>query len=108
MTVNAAVICVDSLYKMPCRGNKISLSSIYKALREKMSALLATTGTTIAGAVPFLFLGEGANQLIRTLSVVGALGVASSLIFSITIIPSLFVVVKKVPLVRNSKLNLGV
>jgi len=89
MTVNAAILCVDScklrLQKIKTK-NKLN---IYCALRKKMPALLATTGTTIAGAVPFLFLTENANTLIRTLSLVGALGVTGSFLCSITIIPSL-------------------
>jgi multidrug efflux pump subunit AcrB len=89
MTVNAAVLCVDGIIK---KKNKISTLGIYNALRRKMPALLSTTGTTVAGALPFLFLSEGANLLIRTLSLTGALGVACSCIASITLIPSLFVI----------------
>jgi multidrug efflux pump subunit AcrB len=92
MTVNAAVLCVDGLYAKTQRKNKISIPGIYSALRRKMPALLSTTGTTVAGALPFLFLSEGANSLIRTLSLTGALGVACSCIGSITLIPSLFVI----------------
>jgi multidrug efflux pump subunit AcrB len=89
MTVNAAVLCVDGMIRVK---NKISTLGIYSALRRKMPALLSTTGTTVAGALPFLFLSEGANSLIRTLSLTGALGVACSCISSITLIPSLFVI----------------
>jgi len=92
MTVNAAVLCVDGLYAMTKKKNKISTLGIYNALRRKMPALLSTTGTTVAGALPFLFLSEGANSLIRTLSLTGALGVACSCIVSITLIPSLFLI----------------
>jgi multidrug efflux pump subunit AcrB len=91
MTVNAAVLCVDGLNAMTKKKNKISTLGIYNALRRKMPALLSTTGTTVAGALPFLFLSEGANSLIRILSLTGALGVACSCIGSITLIPSLFV-----------------
>jgi len=91
MTVNAAVLCVDGLHAKTRKENKISTLGIYNALRRKMPALLSTTGTTVAGALPFLFLSEGANLLIRTLSLTGALGVACSCIGSITLIPSLFV-----------------
>jgi multidrug efflux pump subunit AcrB len=84
MTVNAAVLCVDGLRK----------KNIYPALRRKMPALLSTTCTTVAGALPFLFLTEEANTLIRTLSLVGALGVACSCICSITVIPALFTLLK--------------
>jgi len=92
MTVNAAVLCVDGLYAKAQNKNKISTFGIYCALRRKMPALLATTGTTVAGALPFLFLSEGANILVRTLSLTGALGVACSCFVSITLIPSLFLV----------------
>jgi multidrug efflux pump subunit AcrB len=85
MTVNAAVLCVDGLRKNP---------GVYSALRRKMPVLLATTATTVAGALPFLFLTEGANTLIRTLSLTGALGVACSCICSVTVIPALFTILK--------------
>ena len=97
MTVNAAVLCVDGLRsKTRVKDVKTTLG-IYLALRQKMPALLATTGTTVAGAIPFLFLTEGANTLIRTLSLVGALGVTCSYLCSITVIPSL-VFLSKQPL----------
>jgi len=91
MTVNASVLCVDSL-KRSLKPS--SILSIYTGLRKKIPALLATTCTTIAGALPFLFLTEGANILIRTLALVGALGVACSFICSITVIPSFFILLK--------------
>jgi len=94
MTVNAAVLCADELQKN-IHGEITSLS-IYTALRRKIPALLATTGTTVAGAIPFLFLREGANILIRTLSLTGALGVSCSCLCSITVIPSLFIISKKI------------
>jgi len=91
MTVNAAVLCVDGLYAKTRKKNRASTLGIYNALRRKMPALLSTTGTTVAGALPFLFLSEEANLLIRTLSLTGALGVACSCLGSITLIPSLFI-----------------
>ena len=117
MTVNAAVLCVDSIRSsLRTRREKTALT-IYLALRQKLPALLATTGTTAAGAIPFLFLTENANILIRTLSIVGALGVTGSCICSITVIPSLLSISKNsfkqtkqkiIPLVRNIKPFFGV
>jgi len=89
MTVNAAILCVDSFRFRLKTGNAGSVYLVYCALREKMPALLSTTGTTAAGAVPFIFLTEGANALIKTISLVGAIGVTCSLFCSITLIPSL-------------------
>jgi len=94
MTVNAAVLCVDGV-NSAIKGGKENSLNIYLALRKKMPALLSTTGTTVAGAIPFLFLTEGANTLIRTLSLTGALGVAGSCICSITVIPSVLFVSKQ-------------
>jgi len=89
MTVNAAILCVDSIKQRNKSGKVYSSLNIYLALRQKLPALLSTSGTTVAGAIPFLFLTEGANVLIRTLSLVSAIGVACSCICSITVIPSL-------------------
>jgi multidrug efflux pump subunit AcrB len=95
MTVNAAVLCVDGVNSTIKKGREKNSLSVYLALRKKMPALLSTTGTTVAGAIPFLFLTEGANALIRTLSLTGALGVACSCICSITVIPSLLTISRK-------------
>jgi len=95
MTVNAAILCVDGIKSRIKTGAGKSALCIYLALRKKIPALLATTGTTVAGAVPFLFLTEGANMLIRTLSLVGALGVTCSCICSMTIIPSFLSITNK-------------
>ncbi|MCL2196194.1 MAG: efflux RND transporter permease subunit [Treponema sp.] len=108
MTVNAAILCADSIrVKLGSRIKKTSLS-LYCAVRLKIPALLSTTGTTVAGAIPFLFLSEGANGLIRALSFTGALGVASSCLCSILIIPSILSISKyffnkqkSIPLVRD-------
>jgi len=94
MTVNAAILCVDSIRAKLRNGNKKTPLSVYCAFRLKIPALLTTTGTTVAGAIPFLFLSEGANSLIRALSLVGALGVASSCLFSILLITSILSISK--------------
>jgi len=101
MTVNAAILCVDSFRHRIQNGESKNNLNIYCALRNKIPALLATTGTTIAGAFPFLFLAENANTLIRTLSLVGALGVTGSFICSITVIPSLLTINKNLFNIRT-------
>jgi multidrug efflux pump subunit AcrB len=94
MTVNAAVLCADGIRLTVLKRKRKTILGIYLALREKMPALLSTTATTVAGAIPFLFLAEDANTLIRTLSLVGAIGVACSCLCSITVIPSLLSISK--------------
>lgn len=95
MTVNAAIICADGLRLKIQTKQKLTALSLYLTLRRKMPVLAATTSTTVAAAIPFLFLAEGANTLIRTLSMVSAIGVICSCICSITLIPSLFFIFKK-------------
>jgi multidrug efflux pump subunit AcrB len=90
MTINAAVLCAGALVP----GGKCP--DFYRVLRRKIPALLATTGTTIAGALPFLFLREGANTLVRTLSLVSALGVASSCFCSISVVPALLILLRRI------------
>ena len=96
MTVNAAILCIDGIRTRMNVKPRITIYNVYMALRKKMPALLATTGTTIAGAIPFLFLTEGANSLIRTLSLTGAVGIACSFICSITLIPSILFLSKTI------------
>jgi len=117
MTVNAAVLCVDSIRSIIHTKKEKTVLSIYLALRRKLPALLATTATTVVGAIPFLFLTEGVNTLIKTLSLVSALGITSSFFCSITIIPSLLFLFKNfllpfsqknIPLVRNLNQKTGV
>ena len=89
MTVNAAVLCADGMQGLPRSGDKEQSFYLYRTLRRKMPALLATAGTTIAGALPFLLLREQANDMVRTLSLVSALGVAASCICAISVVPAL-------------------
>ena len=85
MTVNASVISAGELWK---KGSQRTIS-VYKVLKSRLPALLATSGTTIAGGLPFLFLREANNTLVRTLALVTVLGVGASFLFSLTLVPSL-------------------
>jgi multidrug efflux pump subunit AcrB len=95
MTVNAAVLCAAGLQPVLHSSAGKKDLSLYRVLRRKMPALMATTVTTISGALPFLVLREDANTLVRTLSLVSALGVASSCFCAISIVPSLLFVLRK-------------
>jgi multidrug efflux pump subunit AcrB len=92
MAVNASVLSSEGLRPfLEFRGFGRGGFALYRGLREKIPALLATSGTTVAGALPFLFLREGANTLVRTLALVSALGVGASCLCSLCIIPALAV-----------------
>ncbi|MDR1574542.1 MAG: efflux RND transporter permease subunit [Treponema sp.] len=95
MTVNAAVLCAGGMRRFPRSGDREQTLSLYRLLRRKMPALLATAGTTIAGALPFLLLREQANDMVRTLSLVCALGVAASCIFAISVVPAVSLILTR-------------
>jgi multidrug efflux pump subunit AcrB len=80
MAVNASVLIACEIRLSP---------GLYRALRRSLPALLATTGTTMAGAAPFLLLSGGANALIRSLSTVTVLGVGTSALCALTLLPAL-------------------
>ncbi len=104
MAVNAAVLTVEELRHFFEIHGKLGKYMVYKALRTRLPVLLATTTTTIAGAIPFLFLREGANTLVRTLSLVTAMGVGTSCLCSLTMIPALLIISKS--LFRRFKFSL--
>ena len=115
MAVNAAVLCASAFGFMQNAVSEKSLRidlCLYRALRRQAPALFATTATTVAGALPFLFLHEGANSLARTLSLVAALGVGSSFFCAISVVPALLLILtryawKGIPPARKGMSDLG-
>ncbi|MDR2049148.1 MAG: efflux RND transporter permease subunit [Treponema sp.] len=81
MAVNAAVLVADT--------RSGSVLGLYRVLRKRLPLLAATSGTTIAGALPFLFLARSSASVVRSLSLVSALGVAASVLCSVSLIPAL-------------------
>ena len=89
MTVNASVISAGELWRSGLRGSKLTGSeTVFRLLANRLPLLLATSGTAIAGGLPFLFLSEGNNALVKTLALVTVLGVGTSFICSLTLVPS--------------------
>jgi multidrug efflux pump subunit AcrB len=88
LAVNAAVLTADALQQ---RHIGSGVSGIYRVFRKRLPVLAATTLTTIAGAVPFLFIRSNAALVLRTLSLVSALGVAASVLCAVTLIPALVI-----------------
>jgi multidrug efflux pump subunit AcrB len=87
IAVNAAALVADALqHEKPC------LSSCYRVFRRRLPVLAATTLTTAAGAVPFLFIKSNAALIVKTLSMVSVLGVTVSALCAITLIPALTVI----------------
>jgi multidrug efflux pump subunit AcrB len=101
ITVNAAVLCAGGIQdSLRPESGKPSLR-LYRSLRQKIPALFATAGTTIAGALPFLLLREQANDIVRILSLVTTLGVAGSCICSISVVPALSLILKRSSFSQN-------
>jgi multidrug efflux pump subunit AcrB len=89
MAVNASVLIADEIRRLPKRGPRQQGPGVYRALRRSLPVLLATTGTTMAGAAPFLLLSGGANGLIRSLATVTVLGVGTSALCALTLLPAI-------------------
>jgi multidrug efflux pump subunit AcrB len=95
VAVNAAVL-ISSEIQNGARGTdfeKLSPAArgdfVRALVRSRRGALFATGTTTIVCALPFLFLAEHSNGMIRVLSLVTVLGVAASLVCAVTLIPAL-------------------
>jgi Cu/Ag efflux pump CusA len=101
MTVNAAVLCAGGLERAVKQMKANNGLRPYLSLRHNLPALAATTITTIAGAIPFLFLTEGANVLIRTMALVTVLGVGCSCLCAVSILPAMIMLMQKNPLERK-------
>jgi multidrug efflux pump subunit AcrB len=96
MAVNASVLITDEIRRFLGQAGKNPGRGLYRALRNRIPALLATTVTTVAGAIPFLFLREDSNMIVRVLSLVTLLGVGASAVFSLTMIPGLAKIFPKI------------
>ncbi|MCL2318713.1 MAG: efflux RND transporter permease subunit, partial [Treponema sp.] len=85
ITVNASVISAGELW----HAGRGGVAAVFRRLRSRLPALIATTATTMAGSLPFLFLREGNNAFLRILALVTVLGVGVSFFCSLTLVPSL-------------------
>jgi multidrug efflux pump subunit AcrB len=101
LAVNAAVITAGELYGKERRasaaggGAEWCFGFVYTAVRGRVNVLSVTTVTTIAAALPFLFLRENTNVLVRALAAITALGVAASYVFAIMLVPALLCLARR-------------
>jgi multidrug efflux pump subunit AcrB len=95
LAINAAALTADAL-----ENAGFGAMSYYVIYRRRLPVLAATTLTTVAAALPFLFIKSNAALVVKTLSMVSALGVAVSALCAITLIPAL---VKLFPGLLKSK-----
>jgi multidrug efflux pump subunit AcrB len=84
LAVNAAALVADAIQREKRGG-----LSCYRVFRRTLAVLASTTITTVACAVPFLFVKSNAALVVKTISLISALGVTVSAICAVTLIPAL-------------------
>jgi multidrug efflux pump subunit AcrB len=88
MAVNASVLTVDE-WRLGTRRRADSAYELYALVRARVGSLAATCGTSVAGAVPFLFLREEAGSLVKSLALVAAAGTGASFFVAVVVVPAL-------------------
>ena|GEM_PF-604223 len=84
LAINAAALVADAV-----ENAEISKMSYYCVFRRRLPVLTATMLTTVSAALPFLFIKGSAALVVKTLSLVSALGVIASALCAVTLIPAL-------------------
>lgn len=91
MAVNASVLTVEERRAGAAagRGRAPSDRELYRVVRARLGSLLATSATSVAGSLPFLFMPADASSPARALAFVAATGTAASLLAALTLVPAL-------------------
>jgi multidrug efflux pump subunit AcrB len=95
MAITASIIVAGEFRRKRQNPRIKGASRFYSSIRHCLPVLLSTCGTTIIGALPFLFLSESGNNMLRSLSLVTIFGVAASFVCSLVIIPTLVICIEK-------------
>ncbi len=95
IAVNASVLTVDERRADEGRAAASSASGpagamdLYRITRARLGSLAATSGTSVAGALPLLLLSGAGDSMARSLAFVTATGTAASFIVALTVVPAL-------------------
>lgn len=91
MAVNASVLTVEERRAGAAagRGRAPSDRELYRVVRARLGSLLATSATSVAGSLPFLFMAADVSSPARALAFVSATGTAASLLAALTLVPAL-------------------
>ncbi|MDX9898907.1 MAG: efflux RND transporter permease subunit [Spirochaetia bacterium] len=89
VVVNASVLTVEACRMHLASGSPSVEHALYRAMKSRLGTLVATSGTSIAGALPFLLLSGSGNAMVRSLAFVTATGTAASFIVALTVVPAL-------------------
>ena len=89
VVVNNAIVLVEYIEILRARGAAL-LDAIVEAARLRLRPILMTTFTTVAGMLPLsLGLGEG-SEMLRPLAVCMVFGLSFSMLVTLLLIPSLY------------------
>ena len=86
LAINAAALVAGAM-----ENKQTNALSYYCIFRRRLPVLAATTITTVAAAIPFLFIKSNSAMVVKTLSFVSALGVTASALCAVTLIPALVI-----------------
>jgi multidrug efflux pump subunit AcrB len=95
MAVNASVLTVEERRSDERRRSSRSMSvpagamDLYRITRARLGSLAATSGTSIAGALPLLVLSGSGDAMARALAFVTATGTAASFFVALTVVPAM-------------------
>jgi Cu/Ag efflux pump CusA len=89
MAVNASVLVVNERRSRLDDAGRAGAADLYAVTRARLGSLAATCGTTVAGALPFLFLRGTDGALVRSLAFVAAAGTFASFFMALCMIPAL-------------------
>lgn len=86
MVLDAAIVVLENIVRYR-KAERNKQKAAYKATKEVIGALMASTATTVAIFIPVMFLDDVEGQLFSDLALTIAIAVSISLIVAITILP---------------------
>ncbi|MFC3092612.1 efflux RND transporter permease subunit [Alteromonas sediminis] len=86
MVLDAAIVVLENIVRYQATNND-KKENAYKATKEVIGALMASTATTVAIFVPVMFLNDVEGQLFADLALTIAIAVTISLIVAVTVLP---------------------
>jgi HAE1 family hydrophobic/amphiphilic exporter-1 len=107
MAVNASVLTGENFKQFLKSKKPLETMTTYRLLRSRLPVLVACTGTTAAGTLPFLLLRENTNAILKILSLVAFFGVTASAFCALVLIPSWVQLWAKLWMKSKNKLRLS-
>lgn len=95
IAVNASVLVVDERRSDIARSSGLagfknaSSFDLYRMTRARLGSLAATSGTTVAGALPLILLSGSGDTLARAMAFVTAAGTTASFVVALTVVPAI-------------------